>query len=89
MPTPQEHATAIIASAATLDALIASFRELKVDIDAREAAIRKAFPGEVFAKSGQARLADTAHAQMVKPDIGGDQTMSELAASAWSDLADI
>jgi hypothetical protein len=65
MATPQENAQAIITHAATLDTMIALFRTIRADIDAREAEIRKAFPGRVLAKSGQQRLADYAHAQMV------------------------
>ena len=77
------------ADSTTLDAIIAQFRAIKADIDAREAEIQRALPGRVMAKAGQARLAEYAASLMVKPGIEGDQSVAALAAAAWSDLADI
>jgi len=82
MATISENIAIIQAKAAELDALVDQFRAAKGVIDAAEAEIRHLRGGAV-AKAGQERLADYAHALMVKPSITADSTVAQTAATAW------
>lgn len=82
--SPVSSATAaIVAKARQLDTIVESYRKLASEITELERELRKAGVGGAL--SGQDRLADYAHALMVKPGISADKSVSELAASAWSE----
>lgn len=82
MATIAENIATIQAKAVELDALVDQFRAAKGVIDAAEAEIRHE-RGSVVAKAGQERLADYAHALMVKPSITADSTVAQVAVTAW------
>lgn len=82
MATISENIAIIQAKASELDALVDQFRSAKGMIDAAEAEIRHE-RGSVVAKAGQERLADYGHSLMVKPSIGSDMTVAQVAAAAW------
>lgn len=83
MATIEENKAIIQAKAVELDALVAQFRAAKAVTDEAEREIRHLRGGAV-AKSGQERLADYAHALMMKPSIDSDSTVAQVAAEAWA-----